>query len=1251
MNHLISHVSKVFLRTLLAILVLAPAAHTLAQRSPFPSQPLLSAEATAKPNLLLLMDNSGSMGATYVPDNFRNSYTTTLAATSAYRSPDANRLYYDPRVRYFPRVNASGVSLGNATEQTALTRTQNWYANATAIFYTENCDNPPGGTCDVFLGRPQTTNNSNGTFAATLTFNLCAIRDAAGVCTAISPDFTIPAPANSNTFAASPYPAKSPARTDCVNPLMIPSGAGPLPLLTPDFTRCTWQDERQNALNWSQYYSTRMEASKTSIGIALQNPDFENKFRLGYGWMNQNTSSTREPSATMIRRGVRPFTDNATTAVPNEKTQFYNWLYSLNAQGGTHSNHLLEAAGRYLLRTDNGGPWASSPANDPAVTAGSGVAPLACRRNSAIMFSDGAYSDVTTAPNRPGNVDSGDFTGLNNTAHVNPATGATFTFTTTPSAGATYVTYRDTNAGSMSDRAASWWIRDLRPDLPDILPDDGSGNPAFWQHMTFYTIGLGIRGNITPAQIAAYNSSYVSGSPTAPLPWGAPSDNTTDIDNVDDFAHAGYAGLGKSFSVSSPDQIRDAFVEAISGATQGGGSNAGVAVSDTNNNLATLAGELKYVPSYNIVDSTGNIKAYTLDANGNVVGGANATPTWVASLRIPGVAARNLVTLSSTGPVNLTATTAASYALLPADIRAGLGATGNSDVVNYLRGSTSGTNAAGVNLRIRSSKMGTVVNSPPTYVRGELDMGYTTTIVVNSTSVAGIEKYMPYHKAKNGNSLGVLFSAANDGILHAMNPSTGDEIMGYMPRSALPKLNAFSTEPYNHDFILDGPVNEGDIYDGTNWKSMVFGTGGRGGRYVYAMDVPVLGTPTAALTAPALGASDLKWEINSSTPGFGSLGYVLNPPQSGLLRSGRWVTVFGNGYHSPSNQASLFIADARSGAFIQEIPTGVGTAASPNGLGGVTLVRDKDRLVVAALAGDSQGNMWKFDLRSESAGAVAFGSGIPLFTVPGGRPFSGAPAWRHFDANSILVVAATGILNTTADSTDTGVQTIYGIRDKTPIGADSTSPVGLLTDAMLQLQTTSLVVSATNSVASFYQVSRNTVDYGSKDGWKLEMNFESRQRSIADVLNFDNHTVAISSVVPPAVTTSTTTESCDANTAAIGYVYFLNARTGGNPDTASNSSGRSSGFDVNGDGIGDGMGVAKAAGFPRGNVITSGYIGPRTEAPCIGPTCENPPPCDGSTRSGTLLGSNAGGLGLVSTCGEAGFRRTWRQLLNPPRIN
>jgi type IV pilus assembly protein PilY1 len=1231
MNYIISTAFKLLWRTVLACTLLAPALPTWAQTSPFAATPLLSAGSNVKPNLMLLMDNSGSMDFTHSPDGYRAAFANGLTPLNAYQSPDANKIYYNPRIRYAPSVSAAGTPTANATAATARADLVIWAKNnsgnvgANDVFYREACD---AASCSSYLGGAY--RGSFGTFGNTtntLTFNLCSAWTA-GVCTAIN---TYNIPAATGTFNTTPYltlttSELSTLRTDCVD---LPG-------------RCSWREERQNALNWQLYYSNRMKATKTSIAIAFADPKYDNAFRLGYGWMNQNNGTNaqgdaagEQAEASKIRRGVRPFTDRTTTAIQNEKTQFYTWLNGLQSSGGTWVHSLLNAAGKYYEKTGDGGPWGTTPANDPNGSSSDNSTQLSCRRSNAVMFSDGAYTDPSTAFTTP-NVDG--------TAPSTITTGQTFTYSITPSTTATYIAYPDTTANTVADLAASYWLRDLRTDDTN-MPDNIStvdGNPAFWQHMVFYTIGFGIKGTVSPADIAQYNSNFTRGIAST-LNW---TGGTTDENKINDYIHAGYAGRGGSYSVATPSDVQNAFDDVISRTIQQAGADAGVAVSDTNSDLSTLAGELKYVPSYSLLESTGDIKAYTLSANGNVSG---TTPVWFASRSIPGVATRTLVTSSGTGTAVVGVNLTTPFSSLNADVRTSLGSNANDSFISYLRGATTGINAAGQNLRIRNSLMGTVVNSPPTYVRGELEMGYTTTFV--STTFTGIDLYAAYKKAKTENSAGVLFAAANEGILHAMNPQKGNEIMGFIPRSVMPKLNAFSLEPYAHQYLLDGPITEGDIYSSgaTAWKSMAFGTGGRGGQYVFALNVPVKATATGTLTSPVMTASDVKWEISKDTSSnFANLGYVLNGVQTGYLTGGRWVAVFGNGYYSSTGVASLFIVDALTGAFIQEISTGIGSTASPNGMGGITLVRSSSREIVAAIGGDSKGNMWKFDLRAAGTGAgkVAFG-GSPLYTVPGNRPFSGAPAWRPVNGG-MLVVAATGLLNTKADSTDTGTQTIYGILDKTAVGGDETTTftaLGTLTPSMLQLQTTGLVVSTSTSVASYYNVSKNAVDYSTKKGWQLDLTFEAGQRSVADVLNI-GHTVVISTVVPPSSTS--TAESCTAGTAVLGYVYQLDALTGGNPDIAGYSSGRSSGFDINGDGIGDGYGVAKAPGFPRGNVIARDSIGPRTESVLYK---DGNVPCDGTSTGGALLGTGGSALALVSTCGGGGYRRTWRQLINPPRIN
>ena len=1176
-------------------------------------QPLLTVSSSAKPNLMLLLDNSGSMSYRFVPDDYRDNFASALPALSAYQSPDANGLYYDPRLKYSPRQNGDGTFFANATEAMALTVMQTWSTSvktATAVFYNENCT---AASCSSSLGGLYGAGNVSGQFTDTLTVSLCTVFTT-GVCTAAT-EYTIPPPASSTTFDPATYVPKSAARTDCTA----------LP------TRCSWAEERQNALNWATYYSTRTLATATSIGQAFVDPKYTDKFRLGYGRMNAlfaEGGQSPDPAGT-IKRGVRPFVDNSKlpAGFTTERSDFYSWIYAQTAYNGTPSKRLLNDAGKYFLDASTTGPWSAQP------IIGDTTPHLACRRTNSVMFSDGAYND--TAVFNVGNVDGGDFSSVPNSTHVNPKTGVTFTYSISPSLTATYVTYPDATPNTMADMAARYWAQDLRPDLTDgIAPI--ANNPAYWQHMVFYSIGLGIRGSVSNKDVAKYNSDFLSGVSTT-LNWGSP---TTSVNVINDYVHAAYAGRGKSYSVKSAEQVKSAFNDVLSRTVEQAGSDAGVAVADTNNSFATLAGELKYVPTYSVLEGSGDIVAYTLDAKGNVA--TPNAPTWFASRNIPSdYTLRNLVTMSGVSTGTNLATT---FASLPADVKTALGTNADNAFLDYLRGKPSGVNAGtGENFRIRDSLVGTIVNSPPAFLRGELNMGYEA-----SSTIPSQDKYAGFKTAKGNNGLGVLMAPSNDGFLHILNPKSGAEIMGYLPRSVMPKLQKFSEDPYVHKYLLDGPINEGDIYDSaaTAWKSIAFGTGGRGGKFVYAVSVPVQGTPTGALQAPAMDKNNLLWEVNDTDTGFGNLGNVLNPPQSGYLPNGKWVTVFGNGYYSAAGVASLFLVDALTGALVQEISTATGSATNPNGLGGVTLVRDANRVIIAALAGDKLGNMWKFDLRSSVAngGKLAFKNGQPLFTTVGNQPFSGAPAWRPLQGG-MLVTAATGFLVEASDPANTSTQSIYGVLDKTVIGGDETTTFTVPVDmSKLQLQTSSSTVSATNSVADFYTVSKNTVNYATQSGWKLDLSFEAGQRNISDVLNF-NQTILVTTVVPP--TQNASVEACAKSESAPGYVYLIDAETGGNADVGRKSSGKGSGFDVNGDLIGDSFSIARTAGFPRGNVVARNQVGPQTES--LVEKDKDDIPCDGSSAVGTLIGTGTSGLGLVSTCG-GGFVRSWRQLINPPLI-
>jgi len=137
---------------LLAALLLSalPAVPALADPIAIAQLPLLNitGSGTVKPNLMLLYDNSGSMSSNFTPDYIDDASTCRGRATLAggtrgcrigdppFASPDFNRQYYDPRVRYLPPVKADGTSYNSQTAA----NTSDWTSVLTDGFNVNNTD-------------------------------------------------------------------------------------------------------------------------------------------------------------------------------------------------------------------------------------------------------------------------------------------------------------------------------------------------------------------------------------------------------------------------------------------------------------------------------------------------------------------------------------------------------------------------------------------------------------------------------------------------------------------------------------------------------------------------------------------------------------------------------------------------------------------------------------------------------------------------------------------------------------------------------------------------------------------------------------------------------------------------------------------------------------------------------------------------------------------------------------------------------
>ena len=320
------------------------------------------------------------------------------------------------------------------------------------------------------------------------------------------------------------------------------------------------------------------------------------------------------------------------------------------------------------------------------------------------------------------------------------------------------------------------------------------------------------------------------------------------------------------------------------------------------------------------------------------------------------------------------------WGTLNADEKAAL--EGDEDVLKYVRGDRSNEEPNGESWRKREFVMGDVLHS-------------NIVMWENNTQKS-------------------LFVGANDGMLHAIDATTGNERWAYVPSMIIPKLASLKTKPYVHTHYVDGSIQVANITVSNSQKTYLVGALGAGGKGLYALDV----TNHAAATEDAL-ASKVLWEITPNNS-FPDLGYTYGTPQFARLPNGTAVVIFGNGYMSDTGKATLYVVNATTGALISAIATNAGTAASPNGLSSPTLWDTTgDGRPEVAYAGDLDGKVWKFDLVNNTASL--------LYTTNPAQSITSAPAVSFHPLGGQMVNFATGRMLSSGDSTDPSVHYVYGV--------------------------------------------------------------------------------------------------------------------------------------------------------------------------------------------------------------------------------
>jgi type IV pilus assembly protein PilY1 len=914
---------------------------------------------------------------------------------------------------------------------------------------------------------------------------------------------------------------------------------------------CTWADEKQNYANWLLYHHSRLDIAKTGLGLAFQ--PLNATFRLGYGTIDQIANSS------VLQAGVKTY--NSTV-----QANFMTWLYGMTTNGSTPNRQAVDNVGTYYKRADDNGPWGDDPNGNTALTSTATANKLHvnCRRSYAMLMTDGYYNDTNFSI---ADYDSG-------AASVGPY-----------SDGTTAV------ANTFADVAMKYWNTDLRPDLLNKIDISKTPNDqAYWQHMSFYGIGLGLIGTLdkdNPAVVAGLKGS----SPDRTINWPAPVSNGPTT--IDDMWHATINGRGNMLNAKSADDLRTSIGQMMSAITGDTGKQAGIAVSTA----SLQANTKKYTPSFTPIAWSGNLQAFGLDA---ATAAQGTIPIWQVETEIKAndgtvIGYKSLIPLEADRKIYVGngATSSAravefKYASM-SGLTGQMNGTVNDNLIKYLRGDTSNeqdlkvpSKANGIYRGREGRMLGDIVNSTPVFVKDSLNLKYGSVPAGNGTNAAST--YASFLTAKSSRPEGVLVVGANDGMLHVFRDGTyetntntpktpgGYETFAYVPNALLPTLNQLANKNYVHRYYVDGPNVETDAYfkSGTpHWANIVLGSTGAGAGVVASPGVSprtaVFAIDTTSLnTNPtSMDASSVLWEVGSTNTDFSELGYVLTDIQSGPTLDGSWVAIFGNGYESKSCKASLFVVNLETGAKITEIKTDTSTvntctAAAKNGLGGVKIVRNKEQQIIGAYAGDLQGNLWKFNLNNASSSAWGLDlSSQPLFTAVDAankrQPITAPPVVITLSTTSnpspgTMVVIGTGKFYETVDIASTDPQSLYGIWDAVQFGVVPTTAA--ITKSMLGTQTISTAANLATGT-NYFTVSTNVIDYigkttpsvvAAKRGWTIDLPV-SGQRMVYPLDVLQNRFVAVDTIAPAAGVV----DACNRDGSGLGYRYFLDALSGSGP--------------------------------------------------------------------------------------------------------
>ncbi len=345
------------------------------------------------------------------------------------------------------------------------------------------------------------------------------------------------------------------------------------------------------------------------------------------------------------------------------------------------------------------------------------------------------------------------------------------------------------------------------------------------------------------------------------------------------------------------------------------------------------------------------------------------------------------------------------------------------DIINFIRGDDS--NDGGKYRDRKGWFLGDIIYSAPSVV------GHPKSFFLEN-------EYQDF-KSEYVNRTTMIYVGANDGMLHAFNSSDGSEAWAFVPENIRPYLKNLTLEAC-HKYYVDLSPIVNDVYDvawktggddWTGWKTVLLGGNRLGGSEYFALDI----------TNPAADSVSILWDqalfagIKSSTIPFVGKVKALEGKAGEV---DKWLAIITSGYDENSARtgsiAAVNFTDGTKEIIweeghsnVDQLDTQARTGANPyyTLTSPVAVDSDNDGYLDLIYAGDTEGSLWKFYYDYNDT----IWKRVELFDT-GGQHITGRPTLVFDDQENLRVFFGTGKYLVGIDKENTTRNAYYCIIEK-----------------------------------------------------------------------------------------------------------------------------------------------------------------------------------------------------------------------------